>query len=224
MIRILPLALMLTATAAGAQSGERRFDVGGFDAVELASSDAVRVVAGGAFSVTATGDPRAVAALAITVRGGTLRVDRTPGRHADKGATVTVTMPALRMATLSGSGSIRADRVAGPAFTGHLGGSGGMTLTGMKVARASFDLDGSGSVVADGSAGAVAIDLGGSGRIDTRKLTTAAVTIDMGGSGSIAATATATAAVRAGGSGVVRVGGGARCDVRKGGSAIVHCG
>ncbi|WP_374293587.1 GIN domain-containing protein [Sphingomonas sp.] len=189
MIRRLSLTLLLAAASAGAQSGERRFNLDRFDAVELASPDAVRVVPGDAYSVTASGDPRAVAALAITVRGDTLHVDRTPGSHRDRGATVTVAMPAMRAAMLSGSGSIRASGIAGPAFTGRLGGSGSMVMTGMKVGRASFALGGSGSIVAEGAADAVAIDLGGSGRIDTGKLATPGVATDMGGSGAITATA-----------------------------------
>lgn len=218
---------LLTASLAvpvAAQSGDRRFDVGRFDAIELTGSDDVRVVAGDTVSVVASGDPRAVAALAIEVRGDTLRVGRRPGNWRDKGALVTVTMPTLRAATISGSGGIRAAGIEGRAFTGRIGGSGGMTLAALRVGSVRFDLAGSGSIVADGSADSVAIDLGGSGNVDTRRLATPAVTVDIGGSGSVAATASRTAAVRAGGSGSVRITGGARCDVRKGGSGSVRCG
>ncbi|MBD8547093.1 head GIN domain-containing protein [Sphingomonas sp. CFBP 8760] len=211
------------ATPAAGEA-QRRFDVAGFEKVDLASSDRVVIVVADRFAVTAAGDPRAVAALAITVRDGMLRVDRIPGRYRDRGATVTVTMPVLRAASLSGSGSLRADGVTGPGFVGELAGSGSMTLTGLTAASVRLDLGGSGSIVADGRTDAVDIDLGGSGRVDAQALATPMVAIDMGGSGSIVAAASRAATIEAGGSGTVRVTGGARCDVHKSGSAIVRCG
>ncbi len=231
MNRLAIIAPLLATTLAGsaiAQSGssstERRFDVGRFDAIDLAGSDDVRVVPGTAISVVATGDPRAVAALAIEVRGDTLRVARKSGTWRDKGAIVTVTIPTLRAATISGSGFLRATAIEAPAFVGRISGSGGMTLTALRAGQARFDLSGSGSIVADGSADAVGIDLGGSGKVDARRLAAPDVSVNMGGSGSVAATASRTAEVRAGGSGSVVVAGGPRCTVRKSGTAVVRCG
>lgn len=223
MIRFLSVAVLLATSPAPAQDGPRRFDVGRFDAVELASADRVRILPGTAVSVIADGDPRAVAALAITVRNGTLSVGRTPGIHRGRGATVTVTMPSLRAASLSGSGSIGVNGVAAPAFVGRLGGSGSMALAGLKAASVRLDLSGSGSIAANGTADTLAIRLGGSGQIDTRRLATPALTVDLGGSGAVAAAASRTAVVIAGGSGSVRVTGGPRCTVRKSGSASVRC-
>lgn len=225
MIRTLTfISLLAIASGTTAQTGERHFDLGRFDAVELASFDRIRIVTGDGFAVTAGGDPRAVATLALSVRGNTLRVDRTPGSHTDRGAVVTVTMPSLRAATLSGSGSIEASGISGRSFTGRITGSGGMTLGRLAVNDARLDLDGSGSIVADGSAQAIDIDLGGSGRIDTRRVAVRGVTIALGGSGSVMAASTGTAIIRASGSGSVRVAGGPRCDVRNSGTAIVRCG
>ena len=202
----------------------RRFTVTGFDKVDLSSSDRLVVVRGDLFAVTASGDPRGVAALAIAAEGDTLHIGRTPGQHRDQGAIVTVTMPSLRAVSLSGSGSIRADGVAGHDFVGALGGSGSMALSGLKATSVRLSLDGSGSITAAGDAAAVAIDLGGSGAIDTRGLATPALTIDLGGSGSVNATSSRAAAIDAGGSGSVRVAGGPRCDIRKRGFASVRCG
>lgn len=225
MTRLLPIALVLAiGTSASAQEGSRRFDLGGFDAVELDSSDSIRVLPGSNFAITASGDPRAVASLALAVHGSTLHVDRTPGQHSDRGAVVTVTMPALHAATLAGSGSITASQVQGRSFAGRVSGSGTMSLEGVAVAEARLVLSGSGAIVVGGRVGAVAIDLGGSGRIDTRRVATSALAVEFGGSGSVAATSTGTAQIRASGSGSVRVGGGARCDVRNSGAANVRCG
>ena len=89
---------------------------------------------------------------------------------------------------------------------------------------ARFALPGSGSIVAAGRAGTVAIALDGSGKIDTRTLAAPSVRVTMGGSGEIAATATRSADIDAGGSGLIRIGGGGRCAIHKSGSAIVRCG
>jgi hypothetical protein len=231
MNRIALTAALFATTLAGSAvarpespANERRFDVDRFAAIDLAGSDNVRVVSGTAISVVASGDPRAVAALAIEVRGDTLRVGRKPGNWRDKGAIVSVTIPTLRAATISGSGSLRAIAIRVPAFIGRISGSGGMSLTSLRAGDARFDLSGSGSIVADGSADRVSIDLGGSGRVDTRHLAAADVTVTMGGSGSITATASRTADVRAGGSGSVAVSGGPTCTVRGTGTAVVRCG
>ena len=224
MNRLLPVALLLTATIASAQDAPRRFAVGRFDAVELASSDNVRVIPGSEVSVTASGDPRAIAALAIEVRQGALHVGRRPGSWHDDGALVTVVVPTLRAAAITGSGDISVGAVAGRSFAASVPGSGNLTAPQLRVDAARFDLGGSGSIMAGGRAAEVTIDLGGSGRVDTYTLLTPAVTVDLGGSGSVTAAASRTASVRAGGSGSVRVEGGARCDVRQAGTATVRCG
>ncbi len=224
MIRFTAAALLLTTTIAVAQPTERRFDVGRFDAVELASADGVRITRGDRFSIMADGDPRAVAALDIGVRGDTLRIDRRSGSDVRGVAIVTIVMPVLKAAAISGSGSIRATAVAGDAVTGRISGSGTITLAGLAARNVRLDLSGSGSIVADGSADRVTADLSGSGQIDARRLTAPALLANLGGSGQINATASRTADVSAGGSGSVRIDGGARCAIHRSGTASVRCG
>ncbi len=236
--------ILVTSTAAIAQSGERRFGVGRFDAVELTGSDAVRVVPGAAFSVVASGDPRAVAALSVDVRGNTLRVGRRPGNWRDKGAVVTVTMPAIRAATITGSGDLDVAWVAGQGFTGRVGGSGDLRLHDVRVRDArievggsgnvtldgsvggalAIDVSGSGDVVARGTAGAVAVRLVGSGDIDTSAVRTPQVQVDLSGSGDVKTYASDAARIAARGTGDVSVAGHPRCTVRKTGTADVSCG
>ena len=90
-------------------SGSRSFDVSGFDQVKLAGSDNVRVVAGSAFSVQATGPEKTLEKLEIAVRGSTLTVGRkskswSMGWSNNPSATVTITMPVIKGASLAGSG------------------------------------------------------------------------------------------------------------------------
>ena len=224
MHRFLPLALLAVASTAIAQPADRRFDVRGFDAVDLASSDTVRIVPSTAFSVTAGGDPRAVSSLAIDVRGDTLHVGRTPGRHDDRGAMVTIAMPALRAMTLSGSGAIDAGGAGGEAITVWLSGSGQVRLPHLHARQARLILDGSGSITASGKADRVSVDLGGSGHVEASELATPTLAVDLAGSGSVLAAASSAASIRAGGSGSVRVSGHPACAVTKSGTARVTCG
>ena len=223
---LVPAALLIAglATAAPAQPGTRRFDVGRFDAIELAGSDHVRVVPGNAVSVTAGGDPRAVAALLVEVRGGALHIGRRPGNWHDRGATVFVTVPTLRAVSISGSGDVAVARIARPDFAASVSGSGDLVLSDLRVAGARFRLAGSGSIAATGTAGEVRIEVGGSGRIDARRLAAPDVAVDVGGPGDVAATASRTARVTVGGSGRVRITGGARCSVSRSGTGTVRCG
>ncbi len=223
MRRFIPLALLVIASAAGAQPADRRFDVGGFDTVELASSDTIRIVPGASFSVTAAGDPRAVASLALDVRGGTLRIRRTPGQHSDRGAAITVRMPVVRAVNLSGSGTINAGGVGGESVTARLSGSGQVRLADLHARQVHLILDGSGSITASGRADRVRVNLGGSGRVETTALATPTLAVDLGGSGEVAATASSAASIRAGGSGSVRVTGHPTCAVTKSGTARVTC-
>ena len=227
MPRFALLATLLIAglpAAAPAQSGDRRFTVGRFDAIELTGSDNVRVLPGSAISVTASGDPRAVASLLIEVRGTALHIGRRPGTWRDKGATVTVTVPTVRAVSISGSGDMAVGRIVRPDFDGSVSGSGGLVLSDLRVRAARLQLGGSGSIAASGTAGQVSIDLGGSGSVDARRLAAPDVTVDLGGSGGVTAVASRTARVSVAGSGSVRVTGGARCSVSRNGSGTVSCG
>ena len=201
----------------------RRFDVAGFDAIDLTGSDDVRVVRSDSVSVVASGDPRAVAALMVTVDRGTLRISRKPGRWQDRGATVTVTVPSLRAATLSGSGAMDVGAMA-TTFDARLPGSGELTLRDLHGETVRMELAGSGDLTASGTVRQADIRLAGSGDIDARALAVRDLSVDLGGSGTVRAQASDTASLSIGGSGDVTVAGHPRCTVRKSGSGTVRCG
>jgi len=199
----LPTTLIATDPASARPQPARRFDVGHFSAVELDASDAVRVTQGDT-AVTATGDPRVLDALLVEVRGDTLHIGRRPGRWRDRGAVVSVSVPALRAAAVRGSGSL--------------------SLSQAGVRSVQLAVSGSGSIVATGTAQSAAIDVGGSGNVDARALRTRDLTVGVGGSGSVRASASGTATVNVGGSGSAVVTGGPRCTVSRAGSGTVRCG
>lgn len=233
-----------TAARADASGGERRFDLSGFDAIALEGSDDVVVRTDGRPGAVATGDPRALAALRLEVRDGVLHVGRLRGSWHDRGAIVTVTVPALKAVSLAGSGNLDVGAVIAPAFEGRLSGSGDLRLGSLRARAARFRLSGSGDVTlagvstetlalglvgsgdvrAAGQAGQVAIDVSGSGDVDAARLSARDVTIGVAGSGDVSARASGQATIEARGSGDVTVTGGARCIVAKHGSADVRCG
>lgn len=202
---------------------ERRFPATGFDTVTLSSSDRMIVTAGSAASVVATGDPVAVAALRIEVRGATLYVDRLPGSYRDRGATITVTLPRLDKVTLEGSGSIIARRMAGSRFAAEESGSGSIAIAGLRVAETRLQLSGSGSITAAGTSPQLWIDASGSGSIDTTQVAARDLDVTATGSSLVRAHASRRATIDNSGSGSVGVDGATDCRVSKSGSGPVRC-
>jgi hypothetical protein len=214
------------AGEAGADDS-RSYQVTGFTGVELAGPDNVVVKQGAAFTATATGPQDVLNKLELVVRDGKLIVRRQSefmNWSSGQSATITVTMPALTSAEVTGSGSLTADRAAGDAISASVAGSGDLELTLVEAKSVDLSLAGAGDlVVKGGKADRGDISLAGSGDVSTTGLSLTAADISLAGSGDIDATATGTADVSVAGSGDVRVGGGAKCDSSEIGSGSVTC-
>jgi hypothetical protein len=232
---ILPAALALGACASdgggdsGARAGERSFAVGAFDRISLAGSHDVIVTVGGAASVRAEGDERALERLEVEVDGGRLRIGSRRGDASwfgggRRGVTVHVTVPSLAGAELAGSGEMRIDRIEGDSFEGGLAGSGDIEIGALRVEQARFSIAGSGNIRAAGSAGQANVRIAGSGDADLSGLESRTAEVSVLGSGDARLRATETASVTVMGSGDVTIDGGARCSVEKRGSGEVRCG
>jgi hypothetical protein len=205
----------------------RSYNLSGYTGVELAGPDNVVVKQGAAFAITATGPREVLNKLELAVTDGVLIVRRQSefmNWSSGKGATVTVTMPALTSAEVTGSGSLTADRAAGDRISASIAGSGDLELTLVEAKSVDLSLAGSGDlVVKGGKADRGDISLAGSGDITATGLSLTTADISLAGSGDIDATATGTAEVSVAGSGDVRVGGGAKCDSSEIGSGSVMC-
>jgi hypothetical protein len=217
-------AILVAATAAvPVDAADRRFPAAGFEAVTLSTSDRVVVTAGSTASVVAAGDPVAIAALRIEVRGRTLYVDRKPGSYRDRGVTVSVTVPRLSRITLDGSGSIAVHGASGPRLAVESNGSGNISIDDLRVAETRLSLAGSGSITAAGTSPQLWIDASGSGSVDTTRVAARDVDVTSPGSSSVRARASGRAAIDSSGSGSVSVDGAADCRVSKNGSGSVRC-
>lgn len=223
MIKFMPLILAMPMLVMANSSVERRFETGTFERIALESSDSVNVIQGDRFSITADGDPGAVAALVVERRDDVLHIDRVAGRSSDKGAMITVRMPRLAGASIHGSGAIRVGSMISPSFSGAVAGSGDLSLNDAQFEQAYFSISGSGEITAAGRAQRVNVNVGGSGRIDTHKLIVRDTIIAVHGSGDAYVTASHAATVSVGGTGRVKVVGGAQCSIDRHGDGIAKC-
>ncbi len=233
------LALVACNMAADAQEGEesrgggpvvtRSFDLAGFDAVGLAGSQDVEVQVGGPLAVRAEGEAEAIERLELRVEDGTLKIGMKKGSYSvgwsrERPKTrIFVTLPAIRAASLAGSGDLRIDRVEGERFHASLAGSGDIEIGQLRVGELSASVAGSGNIKAAGAAQTASVNIAGSGDIDVGGVQSRTASASVVGSGDARIQASETATVSIAGSGDVWVTGSARCTVNKRGSGTVHC-
>jgi hypothetical protein len=205
----------------------RNFAVGKFDAVALDGSDEVRVVAGPAMSVSATGAASDLDKLDIRVEGNALKIGRKKSSWSmgwrNRGVVVTVTTPSLFGVAVNGSGDMTVDRIDAETFQAAVKGSGNLNLSSVKAKTIAFAVDGSGNLNATGTADSAQIAVGGSGDFDARGLTATRAAIAVRGSGNASMTVSGDATIAVSGSGDVDVQGTDRCTINKAGSGEASC-
>ena len=200
----------------------RSFDIEDFSAIRLSAAQNVEVKTGGKPSVKAKGADEALDRLTVTAADGTLSIAQR-GRWREA-VTIKVTVPALRRASIAGSGGLSIDRVAGETFEGSIAGSGDLNIAAVEVERAKFSIAGSGNVRAAGRAKRSGACIAGSGNANLGELESKAAHVSIAGSGNVLAHAAETANVTILGSGNVRILGGAECEISRLGSGRVQCG
>jgi len=200
-----------------------------FTKVSFAGPDHVVIRRGAAFSVTATGDERALARLELKVRDETLEIGRRhdwrsimPGR--DGGATITVTLPALREATLAGSGNMQVDQLTGKDVEASVTGSGNLVIARVQADSVDLETSGSGTLTASGQVREADLSVTGSGGIAASGLAAQTAELSLVGSGDAQLRVDGRAEVSIVGSGDATISGDARCNVSRVGSGAVRCG
>ena len=216
------------AGAVGAgPDASRSFAVGGFDSVHASGSDTVRVVRGATTSVVATGPAKILERLDISTSGTVLNIARKSSMSWEdwngKGATITVTVAALRGIDISGSGDASVDIVDGSSFEGNVSGSGSLALPHVRAASVKLGVRGSGDLSAGGKTDVLALDVTGSGNADITGLESQTAAISVRGSGNAKSTARKSATISVTGSGNVEVKGTNACTISKSGSGEARC-
>lgn len=208
---------------------DRTYQVGAFDRIAVSGPYDVTVKTGGQPGVSARGGEAILAETEVIVENGELRIVPRKKRgirwNWSKGGQVKmiVTVPAIREATIAGSGGIDIDRVTGGAFEGQVAGSGDLAIGALDTTSAEFAIAGSGGVRASGKVAKLDVSIAGSGDVDLSALTATDASVSIAGSGNVRARATGTANVSIMGSGDVEMTGGAKCNVSKHGSGDVRC-
>ena len=218
--------------AAPGSATQRSFPVGSFRSIALGLPHRLIVRVGGAPSVRAEGDARALSRIEVRVENGVLSIGRP--RHLQKRrwvdqeetgrATIYVTAPTLEAAMLGGSGDIHIDRVQGDRFRAAIGGSGNIIIDSLRVRQADFAIGGSGDIRAAGRAERASISVAGSGDVEAQAMESATANVSVVGSGDVRTRVAGPATVSIIGSGSVDLGSAARCSVNRRGSGAVRCG
>lgn len=241
MRKIVVMGLMATALTVGgcgrSQAGAgpetmQTFAFKGFDQITLGGADDVKIIYGRDFAISATGPQDAMDALDIRQEGSSLIVSRKEEKGWKIGwdkrktsALVTVTMPLIRAATLSGAGDLTVGTATPEdSFDGRLSGSGNMSVENSRAKAVNLSLTGAGNLKVRGVADTLNASLTGSGSMDAVALAAREVTVNLTGAGSITASASELATGTLSGVGNVDIAGSARCAIRKSGVGEVRCG
>ena len=212
------------------QAGRKDFPVGAFDRIELAGSPDVVVAVGAGPAVVAEGDTGLIERLDVRVEDGILKIGHKKGSWSfgwskDKSPLrIHVTAPALRGASLTGSGDMRIDKVQADNFAAAMTGSGDMDIGQLRARTAAFAVTGSGDIRAAGAAESASYSVTGSGAVHAAGLEVKRASVKVMGSGNVDARASETADVSVMGSGDAVVSGTAKCSVNKAGSGDARCG
>lgn len=201
-----------------------------FDAIDATGPDNVAVTIAKDFSVKAEGDPKSVADLDIQVKGGKLVIGRKSkgdwswGRKdGDKGATVHVTMPAIKSADLTGAGDFDLDKAEGDSLDLSLTGAGDFRIGMVKLKTLTTDITGAGSIKIAGTADTAELSITGAGDIDGEALKVGDADVSILGAGDIDFASDGKVAISIMGPGDVTVKGKAQCTTKGVGPGEARC-
>ncbi len=200
-------------------------ETGEFAGLSALGPDHVRFSTGTQWQVRAEGDPRTLDRLRFVVRQDSLLVGRRSGDDSKlPAATIHVTAPAIRAATLAGSGTLNVDRLSGSAVSATVAGSGDLTVGTVTTKALTGTVAGSGNLRIAGRAERANLTVAGSGRVHGSALQADRVNSTIAGSGGVTVHSDGTVAAQISGSGDVAVAGRATCRQSRIGSGKLRCG
>jgi hypothetical protein len=220
-----------SASASGGTQGTQDWAaLKGFDAIDATGPDNVVVTIGSDFSVRAEGDAKAVADLDIRAKDGTLVIGRKSKdrwnwsrKDGGKGATVRVTMPAIRAAALTGAGDFDLDKASGDGLDLSLTGAGDFRIGTVALKALSVDITGAGSVKIAGTADSAKLSITGAGDIEGDALKVGGADVSILGAGDIDFASDGKVAISIMGPGDVTVKGKAQCTTSGVGPGEARC-
>lgn len=226
------LAVLLVSAAtfsSHAEAAERTFSVSDFDRIRVTGPFRVNVIADRMTTVRGSGTTGALDRVRLDVQGRTLmvRMDRSNFAGSDTKdapAIITIRAPALREASLAGSGTLSLTGMKGLRASLVVEGSGTMTVTNVQADRLDVGVVGTGTVAVTGKARVASVTGRGAGSVKAEGLSVDDLTLNWESAGDGSFAATRTAKVTSIGTGNVSVSGKAACTVSNGGNGQVACG
>lgn len=200
--------------------------IGAFTKVQAMGPDDIVFVTGDAFSIKAEGDAAVIKKLRYSLKDGAIIIGRAKGKlwdDDDGDVTITITAPTLTEASLAGSGSFTADKMAGDEVVLATAGSGDLKVGAVSGRRFDGKIAGSGDISVAGKMETADLAVLGAGSIDGEKLTVAVAEASIAGSGNISLNASEKVAANVAGSGSINVTGGAKCSSAAVGSGSINC-
>jgi hypothetical protein len=140
-------------------------DIGSFDRIESNIGADIAVTIGASQKVSLSYDDNLIGYITTKVKGGKLIIESDRSISSQENCQFKIVVPQL-------------DGIA-------VGGSGRIEVNGLDGNRFSVEIDGSGDVMASGEVGELAIEVNGSGNVDTRDLTAGEATVEINGSGDV---------------------------------------
>src|SRR5262249_20742076 len=139
------------------------------------------------FSVHADGDPRLIQRLNATVQQGTLLLGWQGGGESihNERLQITVTLPRLAGAGISGAGTMTVDRVEAPHFAANVARAGSMRIASLRSDEPMLAMGGTGQIMVTGTTGRLDARVSGVGSIDAAGLAARSGNISMSGTGQV---------------------------------------
>ena len=199
------------------------------DVDELAVGGAVAVVVqtGQEASFNAEGPENMLADMQVEQDGDRLKIGTRPGVNwnwkGDEDVNITITVPMLTMAKVSGASNVAIDRIETDNFEGSVSGAGELKIGQLTTDMLDLDMSGAGDMEAGGTTRALEARVSGAGDIDIDNLVAETAELRVSGAGTVNANVTETVDARVSGAGTINVTGGAECDARESGAGTVNC-
>lgn len=183
-----------------------------FSTLKALGPDDVRFTTGERWQLRAEGDPQTLARLRFIVEEGQLVIGRSNGTDAKlRPATIFVVAPALRRATVGGSGSLEIDRLTGKKVSASIAGTGNLAVGAMDADKLDASVAGSGAMRLQGRSAEASLAIAGSGDLKGTNLRIEEAKAVIGGSGSMAFRSNGRVSASIAGSGNISVKGTADC-------------
>ncbi len=140
-------------------------DVGSFERIESNIGADITVSIGATQSVSLTYDDNLIGYVTTKVKGRKLVIESSRSFSSSSDCQIKIVVPQLEEVSVGGSGKIE--------------------VVGLDADRFAVELDGSADVMASGEVGELAIEVNGSGNVDTRDLVAGEATVEINGSGDV---------------------------------------